>query len=86
MGRKAYPSRFLVKDGAKRSCYSVDKIDGSRPPNTIQCLHANGRRLMLRETISGLSEKLDPAQFVRIHRSSIVNLEPDQRNLSRRAR
>ena len=30
---------------------------------------------MLRETISELSIKLDPQQFVRIHRSSIVNLD-----------
>jgi two-component system LytT family response regulator len=29
---------------------------------------------MLRETITDLSERLDPGQFVRIHRSSIVNL------------
>jgi two-component system LytT family response regulator len=37
-------------------------------------LHSNGRRFMLREAISSLSERLDPGQFVRVHRSSIVNL------------
>jgi two-component system LytT family response regulator len=30
---------------------------------------------MLRESIADLSNKLDPKQFVRIHRSSIVNLD-----------
>ena len=30
---------------------------------------------MLRETITDLSDRLDPKQFVRIHRSSIVNLD-----------
>lgn len=30
---------------------------------------------MLRESIGDLSEKLDPHRFVRIHRSSIVNLD-----------
>jgi two-component system LytT family response regulator len=30
---------------------------------------------MLRETITELSNKLDPNRFVRIHRSSIVNLD-----------
>lgn len=29
---------------------------------------------LLRETISALEERLDPAMFVRIHRSAIVNL------------
>ena len=30
---------------------------------------------MLRESLSSLEKKLDPRQFVRIHRSSIVNLD-----------
>jgi two-component system, LytTR family, response regulator len=29
---------------------------------------------MLRETITSLAARLDPKQFVRIHRSSLVNL------------
>ncbi len=40
---------------------------------------------MLRETITDLSNKLDPRQFVRIHRSSIVNLDRDTRNLPGKA-
>jgi two-component system LytT family response regulator len=30
---------------------------------------------MLRETISDLSERMDPGRFIRIHRSAIVNLD-----------
>jgi hypothetical protein len=37
-------------------------------------LHSGGRWYMIRESISDLNEKLDPRQFIRIHRSSIVNL------------
>ncbi len=33
------------------------------------------RNLMLRETIKQLAETLDPAKFVRVHRSAIVNID-----------
>lgn len=72
---KSSPSRFLVKDGEKEILLAVEKIDWIEAAAYYCCLHANGRRYMLRETISDLSIKLDPQQFVRIHRSSIVNLD-----------
>lgn len=72
---KAYPSRFLVKDGSKEILLPVEKIEWIEAAEYYSCLHSNGRRFMLRETISNLSEKLDPEQFIRIHRSSIVNLD-----------
>lgn len=71
---RAYPSRFLVKDGAKEILLAVEKIEWIEAAEYYSCLHSNGRRFMLRETITDLSEKLDPRHFVRIHRSSIVNL------------
>jgi two-component system LytT family response regulator len=68
-------SRFLVKDGAKEILLPVEKIDWIEAAEYYCCLHANGHRYMLRETITDLSNKLDPRQFVRIHRSSIINLD-----------
>ena len=35
-------------------------------------LHSGGRCHLLRETMNSLEEKLDPAQFLRIHRSRIL--------------
>jgi two-component system LytT family response regulator len=35
-------------------------------------LHVNGRAFMLRETMASLEQRLDPAKFLRIHRSRIV--------------
>ncbi len=71
---KAYSSRFLVKDGVKEILLPVEKIEWIEAAEYYSCLHSNGRRFMLRETITDLSNRLDPRQFVRIHRSSIVNL------------
>jgi len=72
---KSYSSRFLVKDGEREILVSVEKIDWIEAADYYSCLHVNGRRYMLRESIADLSNKLDPKQFVRIHRSSIVNLD-----------
>jgi two-component system LytT family response regulator len=69
-----YSSRFLVKDGEKEIFIPVEKINWIEAAAYYCCLHTDGRRYMLRETITELSDKLDPRQFVRIHRSSIVNL------------
>jgi two-component system LytT family response regulator len=71
---RSYPSRFLVKDGEKEILLPVEKVDWIEAANYYCGLHTNGRTYMLRETITDLSNKLDPSQFVRIHRSSIVNL------------
>lgn len=71
---KSYSSRFLVKDGEKEIFLPVETIDWVEAAAYYSCLHANGRRYMLRETIADLSEKLDPRHFARIHRSAVVNL------------
>jgi two-component system LytT family response regulator len=74
-GSDKYASRFLVKDGEKEILLPVEKIDWIEAAEYYCCLHVNGRRYMLRETIADLSDKLDSRGFVRIHRSVIVNLD-----------
>ncbi len=39
------------------------------------CLHVDQQRHFVRSTLSDLDERLDPAQFLRIHRSRIVNID-----------
>jgi len=38
-------------------------------------LHAKGRSWLLREPLHRLAERLDPAVFVRVHRSAIVRID-----------
>ena len=71
---KQYPSRFLVRDGEKEILLPVDKIAWIEAAAYYCCLHSAGRGYMIRESITNINGKLDPRQFVRIHRSSIVNL------------
>lgn len=72
---KSYSSRFLVKDGEKEVLIPVEKIDWIEAAQYYCCLHTNGRKYMLREAITELDKSLNPKQFVRIHRSAIVNLD-----------
>jgi two-component system, LytTR family, response regulator len=72
---KSYASRLLVKDGEREILVSAEKIDWVEAAEYYCCLHSAGRSYMLRETISSLSGRMDPSQFVRIHRSAIVNLD-----------
>jgi two-component system LytT family response regulator len=72
---KLYLSRLLVRDGAKDVLIAVKKIEWIEAADYYCRLHTNGRTYMLRETLSELSDKLDPTQFIRIHRSAVVNLD-----------
>ncbi len=53
----------------------MEEIEWIEAADYYTCLHVGGRRYMLRESIADLNSKLDPRQFVRVHRSSIVNLD-----------
>jgi len=72
---KIHALRFLVKDGEREVLVSAKKIDWIEAAQYYCCLHTNGHRYMLREAISDLERRLDPQQFIRVHRSAIVNLD-----------
>lgn len=72
---KTYAIRFLVRDGDREIFLPVGEIDWIEADSYYSRLHVNGKHYMLRETITDLANKLDPATFARVHRSSIVNVE-----------
>ncbi|HEY6413596.1 MAG TPA: LytTR family DNA-binding domain-containing protein [Edaphobacter sp.] len=71
---KPYQERFIIHDGPKDVLINVCDIDWIEAADYYSCLHVGNRKYMLRETIKELSDKLDPAKFVRIHRSIIVKI------------
>ena len=73
--RQDFPRRLLVHNGAKDSFVDVNEIDWIEAADYYACLHVGTKSFMLRETIKELSNTLDSAKFVRIHRSIIVNVE-----------
>jgi two-component system LytT family response regulator len=73
-GTRPSQTRLLVRDGDREILLPIESIEWIEAAEYYCCLHANKRRYILRETISHLSDKLDKAQFVRVHRSAIVNV------------
>jgi two-component system LytT family response regulator len=69
------PQRFLARSGNTASVVSVSDIEWIEAADYYVCLHAAGKRHLLRESIRALETKLDPKKFVRLHRSAIVNLD-----------
>jgi two-component system, LytTR family, response regulator len=69
------PERIVVKDGAKVHVIPTAKLDYVEAQDDYVALHTEGRSYLKQQSIASLETMLDPAQFVRIHRSTIVNLE-----------
>ena len=67
--------RLVVKDGTKVTLIPVAKLDYAEAQDDYVALATQGKKHLKQQTITGLEACLDPANFVRIHRSYIVNLE-----------
>jgi two-component system, LytTR family, response regulator len=73
--RQEFPRRLLVHNGTKDSFVNIHDIEWIEAADYYACLHVGSKSFMLRESIKQLSKTLDPQQFVRIHRSVIVNVD-----------
>jgi two-component system LytT family response regulator len=70
-----YLERIVVKDGTKVTLIPAAKLDYAEALDDYVSLVSEGKKHLKQQTISGLEMALDPALFVRIHRSYLVNLE-----------
>jgi two-component system LytT family response regulator len=67
--------RIVVKDGTRVTLIPVAKLDYAEALDDYVSLVTDGKKHLKQQTISGLEASLDPALFVRVHRSYLVNLE-----------
>jgi two-component system, LytTR family, response regulator len=74
-GQDLYPQRILAKSGNTESVVSIKDVEWIEAADYYACLHAGGKKYLLRESIRALEAKLDPKKFVRLHRSAIVNID-----------
>lgn len=65
----------LIRANGKVSLLKTQAIDWIETEGNYVRLHAGRESHVLRETIAAFELKLDRSQFVRIHRSAIVNVE-----------
>ncbi len=69
------PQRIVVKDGARVHVIPIAKLDYVEAQDDYVALHTEGKSYLKQQPIGEVEALLDPATFVRIHRSAIVNLE-----------
>jgi two-component system LytT family response regulator len=67
--------RILVRDRDRTRVIDVATIDRIEAADYYVEIHAGGEVHLLRETMNELEQRLDPARFFRVHRSSIIPLE-----------
>ncbi len=67
--------RFLVKKLGREFLVKVEDIDWIEAAGNYVNLNVGSRAYPLRETMTGIEEKLMASGFVRVHRSAIVNLD-----------
>jgi len=71
----AGPAWLLVKDEGRMYLVRTADIDWVEAFGNYAKLHVGPRTHLMRETMAGLEEALEPAGFARLHRSTIVNLD-----------
>jgi len=74
-GDRRYLQRLAVNSAGRVLFVKVDEIDWLEADGNYVTLHVGSKCHLLRESIGALVEKLDPQQFVRLHRCAIVNVE-----------
>jgi len=66
--------RFIVKSEGRILFFTTDEIDWIEAASNYVKIYSNGKGYLVRHTMSDLERKLNPQQFLRIHRSIIVNI------------
>lgn len=73
--RTRYADRLVIKSAGRIFFLSVSEIDWIEAADNYVRLHAGAEAHLLRETMNNLEKKLDPNEFLRIHRSRMVNIQ-----------
>jgi two-component system LytT family response regulator len=76
-GAQAHPAleRFVVKSEGRILFFTTDEIDWIEAASNYVKLYSNGKGHLVRHTMHEMEKKLNPTQFLRIHRSIIVNIK-----------
>lgn len=71
----AHLSRIAIKTGAQTLFIRVEEVDYIESAGNYAVVHTRAENHVLRETLTNLESKLPPRLFLRISRSTLVNLE-----------
>jgi two-component system LytT family response regulator len=70
-----YPRRIATRVGDRISFLELDSVSHFLAQDKLTYAVVHGRQHMVDQTITELEDKLDPARFLRVHRSALVSLD-----------
>lgn len=73
--RPEYLKRLAIKDKDRTAIVATIEIDYIDVAGHYLCVHVGKQVHLIRGALSELEDKLDPAEFARVHRSAIVRLD-----------
>ena len=73
--QQSHVERMVIKAGGRAFFLKTDEIDWIEAEGKYVRLHVGRESYLVREAISQIEAQLDPKRFLRIHRSTIVNLD-----------
>jgi len=71
----SYAERVAVRDGGNVHVIPVSKLDYVEAQDDYIAFRTEGKSLLKQQTLAEAESILNPAQFVRIHRSYILNID-----------
>lgn len=74
-GEPKYLKRLAVKSAGRTIYVHVDEIDWISAAGNYLEIHVGKQKYLIREKLSAIETKLNPEKFVRIHRSTVINVE-----------
>lgn len=74
-GEAAYTDRFIVRTGNRLVLVRAPEIDWIEAADYYVRLHVGGRAHLVRQSMAEMERCMDPERFVRVHRSTIVNVD-----------
>jgi two-component system LytT family response regulator len=74
-GPGRHAERIVVRDGAQVHVVPAERVDYLEAQDDYVAVHVGNATHLKHQSLSDLAESLDPARFVRVHRSFAVNVE-----------
>ena len=72
---RGFLERLIVSHNNRMILIPVNDVDWVDTYGNYLKIHTNARTYLLRETMENLASRVDPEKFLRIHRSTLVNLD-----------
>jgi two-component system LytT family response regulator len=72
---QSHASRILVRDGPRVHILPIAKVAYVQAQDDYACFFCDGKEYLKEQTLTQVEATVDPAKFVRIHRSYLLNLD-----------